>query len=608
MPEEETYKSEQDLKDKTQSRAELAQKWETRIQAADRAYTSWAERFQVSKLYQYYEGFQSDDISAYVVNMIYATIETKLPNLIFNNPQFALRPRPDAGDITFDMENAAKQAQIREDVLNFICAREEFGLTDKHELAILDAFFGFGVIESGYSEEMLDNPYLSQNEKDPLNNLYTKQIPFDTFRVSADANWDLSMGKWWGYYEFVPFETLEGKPGFKQKFSSVAAESLSNQQSSGEIVMCDDSDKVVAPPGHSKIYRIWDFHSGKYIVFCPDDFDLGHRILEYESFDSCPISVLRFGKRRKGWYPLPPVFNWISPQEEINDIRQAHRIHRKRFTRKYAVLQNAVDEPELEKFLYGPDGQAFIVNREKAIEPVSDPPLDSANQQSLIISYNDMNRVTGITEDDRAVANRTTATQAGIQDRRSQVRQSKDSQRVGNFLCSVARNIMRSLRKAKEPFWALTNLRNENVMGPIQSVRQAWKMIPPVLFEGDNNDISVNVTSISPVYAQEDKRNFLEFLAVLTQYEILSFSPALLREAAYRCGYKNEAVLSQFQELSQLTSIGRLMQAKAQVSQAGPTPTEPGQLAQQQTDVSTPSDAQSIMNLIFNKQGVQPAE
>lgn len=596
----EEYVDAEDYNKQTVTRTEVTNYWDNNIGAADRVYKKWANRFLVNVLYSYYEGYQwadEADNRNYVVNMVYAHIDSKLPGLMIENPEFSLRPKPSG--IEFNFEEAAIKTQAKEDVLNFVASRKQFGLNDIHELAIIDAFFGFGVIDVDISDIKQDNP---------LDKLDCKHIPFDRFRVSAQANWNLKEGKWWGYYEFIPYEDLE-KYEDKLKFENKSLISDDDEAAqiaiAGKITVGESSDELI-PNGYCKIWKIWDFKRMKFIKLCFEHASRGDRLLEYKDFKSCGISVLRYGKRRKGWYPLPPVFNWLSPQDEINDIRQTHKVHRKRYSRKYGVVNDGVESEELDKFLNGPDGTTFKMMRPDAIVPIIDAPLDTANQQSLVLSYDDFLRVAGGDTEQGRIGDRTTATQANINASLAKIRESKDMTRVANFLMETGNNILKGLKKVGNDFWALVGVDNEGIMKEVQTVRQVWKRIPAALFDEDDHDITVKVTSVSPVYQEEDKKGFMEFLAMITQYEILAFSPGLLREAAYRCGYKNETVLNQFMELAQLAAIGRQAQLKGQIQQvAAPTGSEPGQLAQQQMDKSAPPDLQEISNLIFNKQGVQ---
>lgn len=616
--------TEDEHKSKREAARGLILKWRSRIEAADRVYNDWANRFKVAQLYSYYEGFQwmyetDDQNRPYVINLIFAALETKLPNLIFNDPLFSLSPRPVG--LQYDMNSAMDKAQAREDILNFICSRDEYGLTDKHELAILDAFFGFGVLETDYNENRLFNPMLNQKpKKGSLDNLYCKFIPFDTFRVAANANWDLSTGKWYGYYEFVPYERLQK---YKEQLNlqdevwqDGAAEAAVVDSSSGKLNQSTDSTFIIPPAGTKKIWFLWDFELMKrYVISLDDAVNDDDGILEQLDFDSTTISTLRFGKRRKGWYPLPPVWNWISPQDEINDIANTQKIHRRRFSRKYAIKENSMEQEEEDKFLYGPDGTSFKVKMDNAITPVQDPPLDPATVQSLERSYDDFSRIAGSSSERQQVADRTTATQANLMDQAAQIRESKDSVRVGNFLEQFGRSVLSCLKKAKGPFWVKVKDRTEHVLGTMKDDFK-WKMIPKQLLKGDDYDITLNISSVSPVGQNNDKKAFMEFLALLMQYPILSFSPDLIREAAYRTGYKNSTVLNTFMQMAQLQEVGKLIQAKQAVEamqgQAGiqpggqgPQPAQPGQLGQQQVAASTPPMNSEIMDAIFSRQPVQ---
>jgi hypothetical protein len=621
-PDEPDY-NESEYKDKQESARGLIRKWRSRVDAANRTYDQWRDRFKVDKLYLYYEGFQwlyeTDDTNRpYVINLIFAAIETKLPNLIFNDPVFSLSPRPTGTEYNFD--DAVKTTQIREDALNFVCSRGEFGLTDKHELAIMDAFFGFGVLETDYSTDRVCNPQLnSKNKKGSLDSLYCKQIPFDTFRVSANANWDLSTGKWYGYYEFVSYERLEkykDKLHLEDKaYQDDSAEAATVDTATGKIIQVSDLNFLIPPAGTKKIWFLWDLETmKKYIISLDEIQNDDDGVLEESDFEHCPHSFLRFGKRRKGWYPLPPVWNWLSPQDEINDIANTQKVHRRRFSRKYGIKENSMEQDEKDKFLYGPDGTTFEtkLNPSECIFPIADPPLDPATVQSLARSYDDFSRIAGSSSERQQVADRTTATQANLMDQAAQIRESKDSVRVGNFLEQFGRSVLRSLRKAKGPFWIKVKDRTEHVLGAMKPDFQ-WTQVPKQIFKGDDYDINLNISSVSPIGQSADKKSFMEFLAMLMQYPILSMSPALIREAAYRVGYKNSAVLDQFMQLAQLAEIGKMIQAKQQVAamtaQAGgqqpgqPQPAQPGQLAQQQVAASTPPTNNEIIDAVFNRQG-----
>lgn len=596
---------------------ELAERWLRRWEEAERTYQAWSQRFKVPVLYSYYEGFQhlienDENNRAYVVNLVYSTIEEKLPNLIFDDPKFNLRPHPWGAD--FDLDSAIDTTQTKEDTLNYITSRKDFGLADKHELCVLDAFFGFGVLETRYSKEKVYNPNVSDSREDPLDNLYCKQIPFDTFRVAAGANWDLSTGKWWGYYEWVPYSQLgkyirNGKITKPPENTDIDdyCDFASLPTVNGQVVIGESKPDYNAPANCVKILYIEDFQYGERLVICPDNADAGDRILEIEDFEDTAFSILRYGKRRRGWYPLPPAYNWLDPQDEINDIHQAMRIHRKRFSRKYGVMENSMDPEEKDKFLYGPDGTVITFKRpvNEALQIIQDGPLDTSNDRSLEVSYSDFDRVSGGAANAQPSPDRETATAAGISNQRSAVRESKIVTRVGDFLCDFARVVLRTCGEVPKSFWIKSKI-PEGLMQELLRENTKWTKVSGKLFKKEDYDVDIQLSSISPIYQQEDKKTFLEFLAVLSQYEILSISPSLIREAAYRIGYKNSAVLNEFQQMAQLTMIGKINQAKAAVAQTGAPQVgpQPGQLGPAQVNRSTPPDLENIRNMLF---GLQPS-
>lgn len=591
---------------------EIAQQWKGRIEAANRVYKCWADRFKVDTLYQYYEGYQwedaADDIMPYIVNLIYSNIESKLPNMLFQNPEFNMKARPYGEE--YNPDEANQIVVTKNDIVNYVARRKEFNLAEKHELCALDAFFGFAVMHIDYDNTLLSNPYLpSQAQGNPLNALYAKHVPFDRFRVSARANWDLSEGKWYGFYEYVPYERLE-KYADKIPHSNLTMDENDEaaQYAASGIIKTGETATEITPSNCAKIWYIWDFETMTKMTVCMES-KAEDMLLEKEEFQHSNVSTLRYGKRRRGWYPLPPVFQWISPQDEINDIHQAMRIHRKRFKRKYLMQGDSMEPEEEQKLLYGPDGTIVKVNKLDNVKPLEDPPMDAAAANSMLVSYDDFNRVAGSTMEQGRIQDRTTASQANINERRAQVRESKELNRMANFLVDIGYSIERCLRKAKNPFWAEVSLNNEQLLGAIQHVRTRWTRVSPGYFENDDYELDVKVSSVSPIYQDQDKKAFMEFLAMITQYEMLSFSPALIREAADKVGYRNSTVLNQLQQWAQLLAIGRSVQLQAQAAPQAvaeaPNPQEPGELAQRQVAESTPGGQEEIMSQIFNRGGLQ---
>ena len=113
--------------------------------------------------------------------------------------------------------------------------------------------------------------------------------------------------------------------------------------------------------------------------------------------------------------------------------------------------------------------------------------------------------------------------------------------------------------------------------------------------EGMDFAVTINVTSMSPIAAQDAKNQFLEFMAIINNYPQIALSPTLIREAAERTGFKtNEKVLRELQNMALLQQAGQ----QAQVNEAiGPE----SALAQRSVAKVTPPQGEMIQNQLQNQ-------
>lgn len=207
--------------------------WKDKIEASNHLYDIWRKEYKVDALERYYQGFQWSDNTdnPYVINLFYSTIETKMPQLIFDNPDFHVKPKPQEIDIDPDL--AFEVAVNFQDAINDWVQNEDNKFQDEMEAALFDAWFRFGVIETGYSTDWVDNPkagkpllrsdstrdfnenrnVIRQPEKLPRNEqIFAKYIPADQFRVSVDGKRFLHQCDWVGYWEYMRIADLRAHP------------------------------------------------------------------------------------------------------------------------------------------------------------------------------------------------------------------------------------------------------------------------------------------------------------------------------------------------------------------------------------------------------------
>lgn len=607
----------------------LASTWMTRVKAANEHYYKWAQKNKCEKLEKYYCGDQWEpngtNYEPYVINKVFSTIEIKLPTLLFDSPVFHIKPKPKG--MAYDIENAIKKALLREDLLNTIVADTDIAVAEEVELAILDAFFRFGIIEVGYSANWVVNPNAdkpilrSDNEpyvdsrgnvlKQPkelpeTERIFVKRISAKRFRVGGLEGSRLDNCNWCGYWEFVRVEDFKANKNLKNleylNWAGTRSSDFVPEEYGPEI------DSLVRTGDLLKIWKIWDIRKKKYYVFTEGQ-ALTH--LE-EDFERLPLFDLRFHKLTEGWYPLPPVRNWKPAQDELNDSHEQMRNHRKRFTRKF--LYNAAQfdlEEEKDKLMNGGDGTFCAVQGDSrtAVSAVPNADLGAQEGQSLVVTNNDFNDISGVNSEARSGApDTTTATQANIINQHAQIRDSRSRIQVAKWLCKVGREVLLlAEEKLTLPVWVKMATVQGGLGESFQDIPFIWHQITTGDLSGDGDDgfdfdVDISLDSMSPVENDAEKGKFLTFLAALTQYPELSESPILVRELAYRLGYRNEKVIAQLQQVASL-------KLKIQLAQLGiPAPAQgagnavqPGQMAQAKVAQQTSNNVEQIRQQIQNQ-------
>ena len=98
-----------------------------------------------------------------VINLIFSHIKTQLPNLYFQNPNFYCRPKQNL--TVEDMPRMVNDARLAQFFLNYY-TKENLGIALKKQvrLAILDAFFCYGVIKVGYTGNFEINTNFGKNK------------------------------------------------------------------------------------------------------------------------------------------------------------------------------------------------------------------------------------------------------------------------------------------------------------------------------------------------------------------------------------------------------------------------------------------------------------
>lgn len=605
----------------------LATAWLARAKKADDYYKTWSDRFKCDTMEEYYYGFQFSDGSSgairgydrYVINRIFSLLEIKKPSVLFQNLAYRVKPKPAAGEWNF--EESAKKARMREDILNTIVSDEEHGFDTEFEMCVVDAYFRFGVMEVGYSANWLENPnagkpilksdntpYLDPDvitgqdnvirEPDELpddEKVFTKRIMPWRFRVGGFDGVRVKNCSWVGYYDFVRLEDLQADKSLTNVDKVNFVSGRSSDFIDKEEVTNNESSDMLKSGDLVKIWNIFDLRKKRKYIF------LAHQAITLfdKAFKDCPIVALKFVNKLRGWYPVPMVFNWKGPQDEINEAREQQRVHRRRSRRIFLMKDNTFEnEEEQDKMESGPDMTFVKVtgNPREQISPLENAPLDGVVAQSLIVSDDDLNKVSGTPLEQQGMGDRTTATQATLVNQSAGLRENRARVQVANFAKEIGRLILLTVRDHfTEEFWAQvrTEHSNEDFLSEFQEAKEEWRQYKASDIDGDDFKVDISIDSISPVENAAQKQAFLEFNDMLMKYPHLAFDPLLVRETAYRCNYRNERVISNIAKMAQIAHLGQLEQAKqALVQQTGAGGPVNARLQQMQTPAPAEMAAQ----------------
>jgi hypothetical protein len=322
-------------------------------------------------------------------------------------------------------------------------------------------------------------------------------------------------------------------------------------------------------------------------------------IIFADEFDNQPFRRLAFDDNIYGFYPIPPVSQWLSSQDEINECSEQLRVHRRRANRRYMVSSEA-DELELTKVLNGPDGVfgRFDGPLESMIFPVPQAPMDQANQQAFIQSKDNFNVVSQTNSALRGEVDRQTATAATISNQQAQITDSEPKTLVADWLVGIGEDVLEKLSISVIPFWVRRSRSSQDLGTSVKQPQQFDKISGQDL-EGQDYEVNVKLSSLSPIDASVELQSFQTFLGLLNSNPEFALSPLLIRELAVQCNYTNEEVIEEFQKIATLKVMGLQQQG----GQTGGDPSQQGangaaQAGNNAAQNAAPSNPQDIAQQI----------
>jgi len=570
--------------------------WLKRIGRAEKASEAWQQKYECDRLYQNYCGRQwegeKQKRERYVVNLFFPTVEIRKPSLMFYKPQVKVEPKaPHADDPGTRVQ---ERADLTAATLNTYLSDEQTGFAEATYLALCESFFRFGIVECQFTADVIDNPNarkpelketdvlgeeeaVSDPDKIPINqNLYFKYIPAKQFLTGDTKQFRLDHHDWVGYWEWQNIADLKANPNYnntkKLKISGhIKTSGLEEFEKAQE-----DEDEYYSSAGMTIVYKIWDLRAKKRLVFTEDS----ERFLLEKPFKRLPFEDLRFHiDLDNRWFPIPPTYNWLPSQSEMNDIREKKRIHRRRAIRRYQCVAGTFpDDDEKDKLSSGEDCEVITVTRADGLKPVDDAPLDRSIDLDVMQIKEDFREISGVASEERGVPQSETATQANIIDVRGRLRESYSRMIVGNWLARIANKALHTIVDNMPPtLWIKANvdetapdyeLQSAEVGGLLKEIKKDELLT--------TCDISVDVEQLSPLTQDLKRQNWMQVIALLASpivKPLLAASETLLRKTLAFYDIKSEKEIKEIMRMLGMQVVAQTLQQALGTAGGGQTGT-----------------------------------
>jgi hypothetical protein len=265
-----------------------------------------------------------------------------------------------------------------------------------------------------------------------------------------------------------------------------------------------------------------------------------------------PYAILRFTIRDKSPYPIPPVSPALDPQREYCLSRSRLLKHRKRFNRKYEVVEGMLaDESEISKLESGDDGTCLMVLQPNAVRPINDAPLDQQTYLELQALNADMVECFGTPDEARGISGSDSATAAALMDRRLQIREGDRQSIVVDWLTEIGKKLDQLVQAH------ITRDEAVRVVGP---GGESWNLVRTDDYEAINGEFEYGVVtgSTQPRLPQVERAQWLAMLQVLGQVPQFLLSSRLMKHLGELHQIDDEVMLQELQQIGQQMMSGQL--------------------------------------------------
>lgn len=529
---------------KTESGNHPAQDWLQRIDRAKKVKHEWKIRFQVELAYEMYEGNQRPPWipqSEWVtINLLHPAMEAELATLYSGEPYFFVNVKRAYANDEPTLRNLEKIGKTRQAAINYLA--KEDALKPKARAAIKDAFFQYGVLKIHYETDELENPTAGEPLLDEEGfpqlgedgaaiiepDVYVDRERYritrlhpDDFLVDPDAGPLDEDVAWKAQRIRTPVEDVRKNKRYNSARSRVQATEVQEDEKDRQARQLGGTASLPKPepdPDVAVLWEVWDRKAETWFVISEglQDAFLQDPEPVPKGTDGDPFVALRFTPRDSSWYPFPPMATRLDSQREYCDARSKLATHRKRFNRKYEVAsQYLEDESELTKLEMGEDG-TIIRKTQPGIEvvtPIRDAPVDSNVITEIAFLRKDFDDLSTGANQRGSGTGIDSATEAGVIEMRTQLREGDRKQLVAEFVADVGRKLDQLLRAY------LTEELAISVAGPEGG--EPWKVIGPSIYRDAEKiraefDYQIDLGTLTPIIPEVERAQTLALLQTLS--------------------------------------------------------------------------------------------
>ncbi|MBW2561622.1 MAG: hypothetical protein JRE40_12315 [Deltaproteobacteria bacterium] len=645
-------------------------RWFKRISLARDDKKKWEESYEVERSHDYVRGFQrprEDNIDAqsdkrYQINKILAAMKSKIPTIFYYHPYIRIRPQRGREDTPGGTIH--QRAELLQDTINTIIKLKDTRFKPECMSALKEAQWAFGLVEAGYEADWSENPFARKpapfiesdavedemkqdqnligdaSEEEQLlaglggedglvphhESFYVKHIPARQFLVSSNDRSATERMDWVGYWEWMYVKDVQRTEGFANTGDLKPTAKLTGGPGSTDgydrelAPMHDDDSPDATPADMIRIWKIWDQREMVRYVLAE-----GHdHILKEDEFDHLPLFPLRLETMPGEWYPIPPIFQQLTEQDEYNDAREWVRNMRKGTRPRFMFDKGAFTQSELEKLESDEFGTFIGVDNANmgAIVPIPQPFMGEAAIRTLGYAeagFAEQAASSPTARLTRGEGGAPTATEVDALGQAGDVRSSYEQQDVADWMSAIAGGILlTAIESMTLPQWVLINsdpyaaglmedtMQIENTLEMIKKplpdqVAEIVMMLEQQLspkapqdrreltpedleeaYGAGKWDVTVDIESMSPVTESQHASRIMQALNMIASEgpgELLALSPELLKSMLNMMGIRSaqdqQNIMGALQKKQMMNQLMQMME-QMQAGQQGSPPAKKG--------------------------------